>query len=155
MKVKTVVVGLLLLVGFWVGLPYLFITINGYLGWPTFNSPILKVVGGVLVLSAALTDLYLFGLFRVFGKGTPVPVEPSKQLVFEGPYKWTRNPMYLGHLTVYFGLFLYFGYPALLMLMFLAAVALHLLVTKWEEPGLKDRLGKEYLEYMKKVPRWL
>lgn len=63
--------------------------------------------------------------------------------------------MYLGHLTIYLGLFLYFGHLALLALFVMAAIGLHLLITQWEEPGLKKRLCKAYEDYLTKVPRWL
>ena len=39
-------------------------------------------------------------------------------------------------------------------LFLLAALGLHVLVTQWEEPGLKRRLGKAYEDYLAKVPRW-
>ena len=133
----------------------LFMRLNEYLGWPIFDFDGLRMVGLLLIAGAAVTDTYLFGLFRVFGKGTPVPIEPSKKLIAVGPYTRTRNPMYLGHLAVYLGVFLYFGHLALLLLVLLAVVGLQLLVTKWEEPGLKKRLGRDYLDYVKKVPRWI
>lgn len=63
--------------------------------------------------------------------------------------------MYLGHLAIYLGLFLYFGHLTLLLLFILAAITLHTLVIHWEEPDLKRRLGKEYIEYLQKAPRWI
>ena len=145
----------MLLLLLWVVPPMLFMRLNKYFDWPMVNFYGLRFVGIGLILGTAVMDIYLFGLFKVFGKGTPVPIEPSKKLVAVGPYVRTRNPMYLGHLAIYLGVFLYFGHLALLLLLLLMAMGLHLLVTQWEEPGLKRRLGKDYLDYVKKVPRWI
>ncbi len=155
MKIRTVIVGLILLFLIWVLLPLSFIKLNNALGLPVYDFRPLKLIGLLLIGIAVSTDIYLFYLFKVYGKGTPVPVEPSKKVIETGLYKYTRNPMYLGHLTIYLGLFLYFGYLTLLILFLLAAAALHILVSKWEEPDLKKRLGKEYTDYLQKVPRWI
>lgn len=154
MRVKTVLTGLLFLLVLWVLLPYGFMRLNGYLGWPVFDWAQLKIVGLILMIAAVATDVYLLALFKMFGKGTPVPIEPTKKLIVTGPYNKTRNPMYLGHLAIYLGLFLYFGHLTLAALFLIAAVGLNLLVIKWEEPDLKRRLGKDYGEYTRTVPRW-
>ncbi|OGV91646.1 hypothetical protein A2783_00310 [Microgenomates group bacterium RIFCSPHIGHO2_01_FULL_45_11] len=156
MKVKTALVGLWLMFLVWVFLPYTFIRLNQFFGLPVFILPLLVKITGLLLIGLALfVDVYLLVLFKIFGKGTPVPVEPAKRLIAVGLYTKTRNPMYLGHLAIYLGLFLYLGHWALFWLFLVLAGGLHLLVIKWEEPGLKKRLGKEYFDYLKKVPRWI
>lgn len=155
MRIKTAVVGLLFIFLIWILLPWIFIKLNGILGLPVNDFGQFKITGMLLILAAVCMDLYLFYLFRFYGKGTPVPVEPSKKVIYTGLYKNSRNPMYLGHLTIYLGLFLYFGHLTLIVLLFLAGGGLYILVTRWEEPDLKKRLGKKYLEYIERVPRWI
>lgn len=116
MKLKTALVGLLLLTLLWIVLPSLFIKFNSILNLPAVNFLKIKYLGLLLVAAAICMDIYLFYLFKFYGKGTPVPVEPTQKVIKAGIYNRTRNPMYLGHLVVYLGLFLYFGHFALLLL---------------------------------------
>ncbi|VVA44202.1 conserved hypothetical protein [Candidatus Roizmanbacteria bacterium] len=99
--------------------------------------------------------LYCSRLFLIFGKGTPVPVEPPKKLVVSGLYKYTRNPIYIGYFMILQGEFLFFGEFLLLIYFFLAIIGINIYVIFHEEPILKKRFGKSYQEYFKKIPRWL
>lgn len=75
-------------------------------------------------------------------------------LVETGIYRWTRNPMYLGHLVFAAGLALLTRSP-------LAKAALAWLVPWFrrrvarDEARLADRFGRPYLDYTARVPRWL
>jgi protein-S-isoprenylcysteine O-methyltransferase Ste14 len=84
-----------------------------------------------------------------------LPFRPAKTLVIEGPYRLTRNPMYVGMalLTVAFGLFLHTWWPMLLLLP--AMVAVQILVIAREERYLRRRFGAEYDAYTRRVRRWL
>ena len=152
MKIKTAIIGLIFLFLIWIAPAFIFIRLNEVLRLPRFEFLPLKIIGLILFISVLCMDVYLFLLFKIYGKGTPVPLEPSKKLVMEGPYKRTINPMYLGHLAVYLSFFMYFGHISLLFLFVIAFLLLHALVTKWEEPGLKARLGRKYIEYTNRVP---
>src|SRR3990172_11403107 len=137
MKIKTAIISLIFLLLIWIAPAFIFIRLNEVFGLPRFEVRPLKITGLIVVISVLCMDIYIFLLFKIYSKGTPVPVEPSKKLVIVGPYKWTRNPMYLGHLAVYLSFFMYFGHISLLFLFVIAFMLLHTLVTKWEEPGLK------------------
>ena len=63
--------------------------------------------------------------------------------------------MYLWFFVILLGEFLVFGQLMFLFGFLLAIVGFHLYVVYFEEPGLKKRFGQEYLDYLKKVPRWL
>jgi protein-S-isoprenylcysteine O-methyltransferase Ste14 len=97
----------------------------------------------------------LCGLYRVkHGGGGPGLETPPDRLVSTGPYAYTRNPVYLGHLINLLGL-------SLALRSWLGAV-ITIGVALWfhgrvigDEKNLATRLGKPYLEYMKKVPRWI
>jgi protein-S-isoprenylcysteine O-methyltransferase Ste14 len=76
-------------------------------------------------------------------------------VVAAGPYRWVRNPIYLGALLIVLGeawLFLSLGLLAYAGAM---AVLFHLFVTGYEEPTLWRRFGRTYLEYQRMGPRWI
>jgi protein-S-isoprenylcysteine O-methyltransferase Ste14 len=86
-------------------------------------------------------------------KGTPVPFNPPPKLVVSGPYKYSRNPMTAGLFLQMFGLGILLGSILLTFVFTPLYVFLHTRqLKKIEEPELEKRLGKEYVEYKKKVP---
>ena len=113
-------------------------------------------VGILLMLLALCMDfssLYLFLKKRT----TPNPMKPefTTGLVTHGFYKISRNPMYLGMLTILFGLAIYLGN----LTAFLVLPAFYFVITemqiKPEEQMLEQKFGEEYLDYKSKVRRWL
>ena len=113
-----------------------------YLAFP------LWLIGGVILL-------WSFWNFLIEGRGTPAPVDPPKELVAVGFYRYVRNPMYFGVLLILIGHFLWFGYWWLLAYTILAFMVVHLFVTGYEEPTLKRKFGAAYEDYLKRVPRWI
>lgn len=99
--------------------------------------------------------LWCFWDFLVKGKGTPAPVDPPKELVISGLYKFVRNPMYDGVLLLILGHFIWFGYWGLLIYGIVVFVAFTLFVRFYEEPNLKSKFGRAYEDYLQSVPRWL
>ena len=102
------------------------------------------------------TAIYLWCLwdFATFGRGTPAPIDAPKHLVVRGLYRYTRNPMYVGVLTVVFGWALYYGSTAIAVYGVLVWTGFHLFVVKFEEPTLAREFGAEYAEYCRRVRRW-
>lgn len=155
MKLLTILLafiyGLLILFIF----PLIFIQLNTIYSLTVYSFLLLKILGICLVLFGISIWVYCVGLFHFIGKGTPVPVNPPKKLVIKGVYKYTRNPMYISALIILFGYFLFFGHLSLLLYLFLIAIFFNLFVLFYEEPILKKRFGKKYIEYCKNAPRWL
>ena len=121
-----------------------------------------KIETGFIAFSA--TPLWVTGIavlvwcfwdFLAKGQGTPAPIDPPKQLVISGLYKYVRNPMYVGVLTVIMGHFLWFGYWWILAYAVALFMAFTLFVVFYEEPHLKSVFGDAYIAYQKGVPRWL
>lgn len=102
-----------------------------------------------------VTLVWCFWDFLQKGKGTPAPIAPPKELVVTGLYNYVRNPMYVGVLLVILGHFLWLGYWNLLIYAALVFIAFNSFVIFFEEPGLKQRFGAAYEEYLKRVPRWI
>ncbi len=108
----------------------------------------LWLLGGVMVLRC-------FWLFTFTGHGTPAPIDPPKALVTTGLYRYVRNPIYLGALTILIGHFLWFKSIWLLAYTVVVFLVFHLFVTLYEEPTLKVKFGAAYEQYCKSVPRWI
>ena len=84
-----------------------------------------------------------------------IPIRPAKTLVMAGPYRYTRNPMYvsLALLTIAAGLFLTTWWPILLLVPTLVIV--QQVVIRPEERYLRRRFGADYEAYTRRVRRWL
>ena len=108
-----------------------------------------------LWLSGAVIVLWSFWNFLKQGRGTPAPIDPPKELVAVGFYRYTRNPMYVGVLSLIVGHFLWFGFWGLLIYAAAVFLAFNTFVTYYEEPTLRKKFGVAYDEYCHRVPRWL
>ena len=84
-----------------------------------------------------------------------VPIKPSAALVESGPYRLTRNPMYLGLLCVYLAVALWFGVVWALILVPLVVLAVQRLAIAKEEHYLEQKFGDAYRQYRAHVRRWL
>src|SRR5688500_13898946 len=93
--------------------------------------------------------------FHVTGRGSLAPWAPPERLVVVGPYRVTRNPMYVAVLLILVGWALASGSPRLWVYAGGVAVAFHLRVVLGEEPWLARRYGAEWMAYRASVPRWL
>ena len=89
-------------------------------------------------------------------KGTPVPLNPPPKLVTTGPYAYIRNPMLTGLFILLFGLGVLLGSISLVFIFTPLFILLNVLELRTiEEPELEKRLGKEYLEYKKRVSMFI
>jgi protein-S-isoprenylcysteine O-methyltransferase Ste14 len=122
---------------------------------PRIDTSIFSLVAFPLWLIGGLMVLWCFWHFTFMGRGTPVPMDPPKELVVTGPYRYVRNPIYVGVVLIFLGHFLWFGYWALLLYTVLAFIGVHFFVVLYEEPTLKRKFGAAYEDYRKKVPRWI
>jgi protein-S-isoprenylcysteine O-methyltransferase Ste14 len=92
--------------------------------------------------------------FVVVGKGTPFPLDPPRRLVVRGPYRFVRNPMYLGAALAIGGAALFYQSFALLGYIALFLLAVHVFVLAYEEPTLRKTFGDDYRAYCESVGRW-
>jgi protein-S-isoprenylcysteine O-methyltransferase Ste14 len=115
----------------------------------------LRMPGLVLQLVGTCILLWCVRDFAVRGRGTLAPVDPPKELVAVGLYRWVRNPMYVGVVTTLIGHALFFGSGTLWIYAACVFTGFHLFVTGYEEPALSDRFGASYARYRASVPRWI
>ena len=118
------------------------------MGWPQIGGLIICSLGAIIALSCVFA-------FAFIGKGTPAPFDPPRRLVIRGPYRFVRNPMYLGVATALAGAALFYTSTALLAFVALFLVVTHLFVLLYEEPTLHRSFGPEYEVYCHSVHRWL
>ena len=140
-------------VGLWVLLGMLVRSLDPVLGFtiPEAMRPlglIMAFAGSVLAFACALW-------FALDGRGTPAPFDAPHEFVADGPYRFVRNPMYIGAALVIAGCGILFQSPAVSLLAVVFIVLAHLFVVKYEEPGLKQRFGTSYRQYCERVHRWL
>jgi protein-S-isoprenylcysteine O-methyltransferase Ste14 len=107
------------------------------------------------ILFGAVIYLWSAGAFSLIGKGTPAPIDEPKLLVVSGPYRWTRNPMYVAVLSVLSGEGLLFGSGTLFIYAGVFFLIACLFVLLYEEPHLLKKYGESYREYSAAVPRWI
>jgi len=93
--------------------------------------------------------------FATFGRGTPAPIDAPKRLVVRGLYHWTRNPMYVGVLSVILAWATRFGSTGVLAYAAGVFACFHTFVVVYEEPHLAGEFGAEYERYRREVGRWL
>jgi protein-S-isoprenylcysteine O-methyltransferase Ste14 len=113
-----------------------------------------QIVGIVLVLAGGVLVLACLVAFALVGKGTAAPFDPPRRLVERGPYRYIRNPIYVGALVALIGATSYYRSLGILGYALVLAVGFHILVLVYEEPTLRRLFGTEYEEYCRRVPRW-
>ena len=106
-------------------------------------------------LCGAVLSLSTIELFIFKGRGTPALFDPPKKFVPHGPYKFLRNPMYVGGVAMLLGLGFYLTSVGIVLFAVMAFLLIHTFVVRAEEPGLRKRFGQEYHDYCRAVPRWV
>src|SRR5262245_4945615 len=111
-------------------------------------------LGASLVVVAVILFLYSVAKFRT--AGTPVPArKPTTVIVRTGPYRFSRNPIYLAFSLCQFGIAIWANSVWLLATLVGAVALIHFIVIPREEQYLERRFGAEYLDYKASVRRWL
>lgn len=114
----------------------------------------LRPLGFVLAIAGALLCLSCIATFVSRGEGTPAPFDAPRRFVAAGPYRYVRNPMYIGGIAVLAGAGLVLGSLSILLLALAFWALVHLLVWLYEEPTLEHQFGESYTEYKRQVHRW-
>jgi protein-S-isoprenylcysteine O-methyltransferase Ste14 len=107
-----------------------------------------------ITVAAALLGTCIWE-FAASGRGTLSPVDPPRELVVRGLYRYVRNPMYLSVTTILIGEILLVRSRAFLVYFVLWIIAVNLFVVGYEEPALRRKFGASYQGYLKSVNRWL
>ena len=110
---------------------------------------------GAALLAWGYLQYLLVGHFRNrVGGGGPGFGVPPDRIVEDGPYRYVRNPMYLGHLIFMLGLAVTFVSWFALILFAARAFWFHRRVLE-DEARLQELFGASYLDYQRRVKRWI
>ncbi|MFH1015215.1 MAG: isoprenylcysteine carboxylmethyltransferase family protein [Nitrospirota bacterium] len=130
--------------------------VDKFLGFPKLLSASLNIILAVPTLAIGLFLILWSVLHFIMVRGTPVPFNPPPKLVTTGPYVYVRNPMLTGVFILLFGLGILFNSVSLVFIFTPFFILINMLELKTvEEPELEKRLGKEYVEYKKRIPMFI
>ena len=138
---------------------FIYLIAAGALGWKYQMRQLVDLrilwLSVVLIAIGFAISLWAFLLFRLDGTELNPTSESNKSLVVRGPYRFTRNPMYLG--LVVFTLGIAFGVGALPMfavpvLLFTTAAWVHI---PFEEAKMRRQFGDKFGAYASQVRRWI
>lgn len=113
-----------------------------------------QVAGMAIGTIGAAVALWCVVTFATIGRGTPAPFDPPRRLVIQGPYRFVRNPMYIGAGFALAGAALFYESLPLLGYTGVFLLTTHLFVVLYEEPTLRRTFGEEYVAYCRKIRRW-
>jgi protein-S-isoprenylcysteine O-methyltransferase Ste14 len=137
--------------------PYIVIkagpALDQVLGIPSFRVGMVNyLLGGVLLVVGLSLGMWSVYAQLTRGRGTPLPMLPTQELLTTGPFQYCRNPMTLGTILAYLGIAIIAGSVMGLVLMACFIGLLLLYLKRMEERELAERFGEAYLAYKRKVP---
>jgi protein-S-isoprenylcysteine O-methyltransferase Ste14 len=130
------------------------VVLQRYVPLPGLAPPMARLAGAAFVVPFLVLAVWSFRRFRASGTSI-VPVRPTTALVVEGPYRLTRNPMYLGMLCLYCGIACWWGLVWALLLAPVLAWVMTAFVIAREERYLTRKFGDDYRRYQSDVRRWI
>jgi protein-S-isoprenylcysteine O-methyltransferase Ste14 len=119
-----------------------------------FNSNVSKILGFLLLAVCLVFDLpSLIQFFKT--KNTLITIRSANSLQTKGLYSISRNPMYTGLLCLYSGLAMMVGNWWTVMFIPFVFFIIQVYVIRREENYLARRFGQQFIDYKKRVRRWL
>jgi protein-S-isoprenylcysteine O-methyltransferase Ste14 len=112
------------------------------------------ILGGLIVALALANDIWCALIFARM-KTTILPHRAASHLATDGPFRVSRNPIYVSHVAVVLGLGLLMGSPFVVLLTPALAFALQKFSIEPEERHLLAKFGADYRAYMARTRRWL
>jgi protein-S-isoprenylcysteine O-methyltransferase Ste14 len=113
-----------------------------------------QVIGMIITSVGTAIAFWCIFTFAFVGRGTPAPFDPPRRLVIRGPYRFVRNPMYIGAILTLLGVALFYGSLSILIYACVFFLATHLFVVLYEEPTLRQTFRSDYEAYCRRVSRW-
>lgn len=138
---------LFILIGLAAAIQFIF-HLEGHVSMP------FRFLGGIIFLGGLSFVLWVVSIFAKRNTSIPYKVRPTA-FVTEGPFQRTRNPMYLGGLVMLFGLALMVGTWPFFVVPFLMYLILNAYHVPWEEQVMLETFRDDFIEYARRVPRWL
>ncbi|HEV2668210.1 MAG TPA: isoprenylcysteine carboxylmethyltransferase family protein [Blastocatellia bacterium] len=123
--------------------------------WPLpFALPAAVPIGSTMVFASIL--LFLFSVRALRAAGAPAPGnQPTTNIVRTGPYRFSRNPIYLSFFVLQLGIALWISSIWMVATLIPAAAVVSRVVVPREERYLESRFGQQYSSYRDSTRRWL
>ncbi len=116
--------------------------------------PAVHVAAAIVCALGALLSVTALRVFRKAGT-SPIPIKPTTALVFDGPYRVTRNPMYLSLTLVTLAIALWLNMAWIAVALIVVVFLIDRAVIAREERYLEQKFGEPYIAYKARVRRWL
>lgn len=137
--------------------------VAGYVPWRYFglreahwdHLGLAQIVGLFGIAAGVLLEAACVWEFARSGRGTLSAVDPPRELVVRGLYRYVRNPMYLSVSLILLGEALAIGSRALFLYWAVFFILANGFVIIYEEPNLRRRFGASYDRYVNSVGRWI
>ncbi|HYL70269.1 MAG TPA: isoprenylcysteine carboxylmethyltransferase family protein [Candidatus Dormibacteraeota bacterium] len=126
------------------------IAIGASAGKPVQHS----LAAAILVCAGTVLLLWCVREFYVAGRGTLAPWSPPRRLVVSGPYRFTRNPMYVSVITIVLGWSVLWDSRVLIYYALGTLATVYARVRLLEEPWAARTFGSQWEAYRGRVPRW-
>jgi protein-S-isoprenylcysteine O-methyltransferase Ste14 len=121
---------------------------------PFPGDPWIRILGVIIVIAGLVLIFSALVTFKKTGQD-PKPWTPSPELIAQGPYQWTRNPMYVGLTCILVGLGLALNNLWFSLLAVVALLVVHFIAVLPEEKYLNQKFGRNYEDYRRKVRRYI
>jgi protein-S-isoprenylcysteine O-methyltransferase Ste14 len=140
---------------FHVGLPWFLSTLYVRLVWHDGSPGVWNELGLLPVLAGFGLLAWALALhFATAKQGWTLDLAPS-YMVVSGPYRWTRNPMYLAAFAIWLGWAIFYGSLPIAAGFLVLSIFIIFFQVPAEEHALRERFGDGYLRYTESVPRWV
>jgi len=142
---------------FWILIPFFIVAgsafMDPWLSLPRFfHRSVNPILALVLMVAGWLFANWTVKVQFSFGKGTPIPLMATQNLVVKRPYTYCRNPMTLGTTAFYLGIAIWTGSLSALCLSLIYPVVILIYIKLIEEKELEERFSPEYTEYKQRTP---
>jgi protein-S-isoprenylcysteine O-methyltransferase Ste14 len=114
-----------------------------------------RIAIGVLLIVAGLVPIVAARLHFIRTGQSVMPWKPTPELIFAGPYRFTRNPMYVGLTVVQIGIGIAFDNLWISLLAAVTLAVIHVIAVRPEEAYLSAKFGEPYRNYLTRVRRYL
>jgi protein-S-isoprenylcysteine O-methyltransferase Ste14 len=114
-----------------------------------------KLIGISLLFLFSIIGIYSAISMVINGKGTPLPLDQTQQLVSKGLYKYVRNPMAIAGIGQGISISIIFGSISIFVYIIIGAILWQFVVRPIEEKDMEMRFGKEYDLYKENVKCWI
>jgi protein-S-isoprenylcysteine O-methyltransferase Ste14 len=118
-------------------------------------APWLRIATGILIVACGVSLIVSARIWFLRTGQSPIPWKPSPELIFQGPYRFTRNPMYVGLTLLVVGLGLAVNDLWISLCAAPALLVVHFIAVLPEERYLTEKFEKDYQGFLARVRRYI